>query len=218
MVYISGGYWQFLSGDISSYVVKPFHQSEISTAIVDYDRAPKVTLPQIVDQCVQATAKILEYAKKGPQNNHIYLSGHSAGAHLCAMVFGSKWFNDLPPHDKNLFKGVFFLGGIFDLTDLRKTSVNDPLNMNENEAKENSPLLLDSFKWPNVKAYTIAGGDESPIFISQGIAYAEKLKQAGILHSEFKLLKDIDHFNLVEDLAKEDYQLTKFMINAMKTQ
>ena len=115
-----------------------------------------------------------------------------------------------------MFKGVFFLGGIFDLTDLRKTSVNDPLNLSEKEAKENSPLLLDTFKWPNVKVYTIAGADESPVFISQGIAYTEKLKQDGVLQCEFKLLKDTDHFNLVEDLAKEEYQLTKYMIKAMK--
>ena len=215
-MYISGGYWQFLSGDISSYVVKPFHQNGISTAIVDYDRAPKLTLPQIVDQCVQAAAKILEYVKKGNEKNPIYLSGHSAGAHLCAMIFCSKWFNDLADEDKNLFKGVFFLGGIFDLTDLRKTSVNDPLNLSEKEAKDNSPLLLDTFKWPNIKVYTIAGADESPVFISQGIAYTEKLKQDGILQCEFKLLKDTDHFNLVEDLAKEEYQLTKYMIKAMK--
>ena len=40
-VYISGGYWQFLSGDISSYPVKPYVKNDISVAIVDYDRAPK---------------------------------------------------------------------------------------------------------------------------------------------------------------------------------
>ena len=132
-----------------------------------------MTLPEIVNQCIKATQTILEQAKKS--QSPIYLSGHSAGAHLCAMIFCSKWFNELPIQDKNLFKGVFFLGGIFDLTDLRKTSVNEPLNMDENEAMENSPLLLDSFKHPGLKVYTIAGQNESPAFISQGISYANKV-------------------------------------------
>ena len=133
-----------------------------------------------MNQCIKATETILEEAKIYQRS--IYLSGHSAGAHLCAMIFCSKWFNELPNPDKNLFKGVFFLGGIFDLTDLRKTSVNDPLKMDENEARENSPLLLDSFKHPGVNVYTIAGQNESPAFISQGITYANKVKYLQIMN------------------------------------
>ena len=45
----------------------------------------------------------------------IFLSGHSAGAHLCAMVFASPWFGNLPNETKSLFAGVFYFAGVYDL-------------------------------------------------------------------------------------------------------
>lgn len=38
-VYFSGGYWQWLCGNLSSYVVEPMYQSKIVTIVVDYARA-----------------------------------------------------------------------------------------------------------------------------------------------------------------------------------
>ena len=39
-VYVSGGYWQFGSGEISAYPVMPMYKKGIVSIIVDYDRAP----------------------------------------------------------------------------------------------------------------------------------------------------------------------------------
>jgi arylformamidase len=39
-VYISGGYWQMMSGEISAYVVEPMYEANIVTVVVDYARAP----------------------------------------------------------------------------------------------------------------------------------------------------------------------------------
>lgn len=47
-VYISGGYWQELSGDISAYPVMPLYQNGIVSVIPNYGRAPKGNLPLIL--------------------------------------------------------------------------------------------------------------------------------------------------------------------------
>jgi arylformamidase len=39
-VYISGGYWQMMSGEISAYFVEPMYEANIVTVVVDYARAP----------------------------------------------------------------------------------------------------------------------------------------------------------------------------------
>ena len=39
-VYVSGGYWQELSADVSAYPVTPMHQNGVVTVVMDYDRAP----------------------------------------------------------------------------------------------------------------------------------------------------------------------------------
>ena len=41
LVYFSGGYWQELSGDISAYPVRSFHEENVTVIVVHYDRAPK---------------------------------------------------------------------------------------------------------------------------------------------------------------------------------
>ena len=58
------------------------------------------------------------------------------------MVFASSWFGDLSKVDKNLFGGVFYFAGIYDLRPLLTTTYNDPLGLDENSVIEVSPMLL----------------------------------------------------------------------------
>ena len=112
----------------------------------------------------------------------IYLAGHSAGSQICAMILGSKWFGELPNTDKNLFKGVFHLSGIFHLPPLLETSINNVLKMDQYEAENMSPLLWikkfsDNFieLKENIKIYVIIAENDSPIFKSQGKDYVHKV-------------------------------------------
>ena len=105
----------------------------------------------------------------------IFLSGHSAGAQLNAMILASDWFNQLPLEDKSLFEGVFLLAGVYDLLPLLQTTVNDPLKTDENEANANSPLKLNSFEYKTLKVYLRVGEWDTPAFISQTQAFAEKV-------------------------------------------
>ena len=40
LVYVSGGYWQELSGKISAYAARTMYDEGIVTVVPDYDRAP----------------------------------------------------------------------------------------------------------------------------------------------------------------------------------
>lgn len=105
------------------------------------------------------------------------MSGHSAGAHLCAMVLQSSWFESLSKAEKLLFKGTFYLSGIFNLRPLVKTYVNNALQMNNEMAAINSPLLqmerltktifVDDELKQNLFVHVVVGSDESPAFINQ---------------------------------------------------
>lgn len=112
------------------------------------------------------------------------MSGHSAGSHLCGMIFSSSWFGSLAKEEKRIFKGVFHLAGIFDLQPLIDIYVNEPLKMDLAEAQANSPLLLTAkmshnFDEEDLKKTfhieLIVGEFDSPAFISQGKSYAEKV-------------------------------------------
>ena len=114
----------------------------------------------------------------------IFLSGHSAGAHLCAMVFASSWFGTLPNDVKSLFNGVFYLAGIYDLRPLLTTTINEPLGLDNQSATENSPMFLVdkmSENFPkkdnkiSFKAHIIVAENDSPAFNAQGNDFCKKV-------------------------------------------
>ena len=113
----------------------------------------------------------------------IFLGGHSAGSQICAMILGSEWFGKLLPDEKNLFKGVFHLSGIFHLEPLLETSINDALKMDEEEAKKMSPMLHVEKLAKNLEAQmkdfvvsVIIAENDSPSFRSQGADYCQKVR------------------------------------------
>ena len=62
----------------------------------------------------------------------VVIGGHSAGSHLCAMLLHnskSSWAQNEP--NIHLIRGMVHISGVFDLTPLVNTYVNDPLKLNE---------------------------------------------------------------------------------------
>lgn len=68
-------------------------------------------------------------------NAEFYVCGHSAGAHLAAMLLYSKKI------DLTRFRALFLVSGVFDIQPIVNTSINDNLKMNLNDAADLSPLL-----------------------------------------------------------------------------
>ena len=118
MVYLSGGYWQELSGEISSYTVQPLLSGGHTVVVGHYTRCPGQDMEAIVDQVTRLVRWTLEdYAR--PRHLSLVLSGHSAGSHLCAMVLTSDWFRSLSPEDAGLLTGVVHLSGTLLVIELK---------------------------------------------------------------------------------------------------
>lgn len=144
----------------------------------------------------------------------IHIGGHSAGAHLAAELF-EFFIPNLPQDDKNLFKNVFLISGIYNLVPLVKTSVNIPLKLDENSAKTASPLLK-KIAGGETTFYVIVAEQDSPPFIEQAKEMHQHLNNSGA-KSEYIYLKDIDHFDIVEKLYDETFKLTCIIVDNIIT-
>lgn len=139
------------------------------------------------------------------------MAGHSAGSHLCAMALCSDWFRGLTSRERNLFKGVVHLSGVFDLKPLVTTSVNEPLKMNMDEAEALSPISQVANLASNLsehltfKTLILVAENDSPAFIQQGYCYAKLLEESGVANVSCQTIPMVDHFNLVEKLSMERY-------------
>uniref|UniRef100_A0ACB8EKQ3 Uncharacterized protein n=2 Tax=Sphaerodactylus townsendi TaxID=933632 RepID=A0ACB8EKQ3_9SAUR len=208
VLYIHGGYWQLLSKEVSGFAARPLVTHGIALAAVDYDVAPKGQLEEMVRQVRRSVAfAVQQYT----WISDVYLLGHSAGAHLAAMVLSTDWTEfDVVPN----IKGAFLVSGVYDLEPIMHTYVNDVLHINREVVQSNSPLQR-AHKLEGKKGCRVliaVAQHDSPEFHRQSWEYFEAVRSAG-WSASFLDIADRDHFDVAEKLSQEDYVLTQVILN-----
>ncbi|XP_041368286.1 kynurenine formamidase-like [Gigantopelta aegis] len=214
-VFIHGGYWHMMGRAKSSFLAPPLAKAGSTVVIVGYDLAPAVTMDKIVSEIKQAIRFVLKLAKER-QSSGVYLCGHSAGAHLAAVMLACE-FSDDDAFDSEIIKGAFLVSGVYDLRPLVQTTVNEPLKMTENDAWRLSPFsfvgeIAAQSRQRDI-LFAVAEYD-SPEFRRQSAEMEKELRSRGV-KTRFIDVPDTDHFDVIEKLKKEDYSLTKEMIRLM---
>ena len=198
---------------------QPLVSAGHAVAVLDYTRCPGLDLAGITQQVERGLAWLLEEA--AGRKMKVFLSGHSAGSHLAAMVLSSTWFSGLPSPHRERLEGVVHLSGIFHLPPLLSTSVNIPaMNLNPSTAELLSPVTESNLArlaeaGRHVKHLVVVGQHDSPAFKEQARQYTDLLRarQVKVILTE---QGGEDHFSLVEKLKDEDYTLTREIIDFMK--
>ena len=205
-VYIHGGYWQELSKNESSFAATNFQQHGYHFAVINYSLAPNATLTEIVAQNCRALVWLYQHAEEfGYDKDEIYLSGSSAGGHLAMMMVLTDWSTYLNVSDKtvgNIIKGVCAVSGIYDLTPIKQTYINEPLQLTEVEVTDQSPLLLSAnYNYLTDCQMIFAFGDnETDEFKRQTLAMKSSLQDYGYL-TNVSEIKNRNHFDIILDLA-----------------
>ena len=187
LVFVHGGYWQALSAEASLYLAPGAAAHGWSYAAVEYPIAPGGTLPEMVEVCRTALA---ELAALGPYRE-VVLAGHSAGAHLVAMVALAA--TSPLPVDR-----VVLLSGVFDLRPVVLTSVNDAVGLDPDDAASFSPALLPVAS--PMRTLVAWGDNETDAFKMQSHVMAAKLRLAGAPVTEIEH-SPRHHFDIVDDLV-----------------
>lgn len=211
-VFIHGGYWQLLSKNESCFAAPMFQRSGSYFAALNYTLAPHQTLTGIVDENRRAIIWLYENADRwGFDRDRIYLSGHSAGAHIAMMLLLTDWTTFGLPADA--IKGVCAVSGVFDLESVRLCYVNDVVGMDAEEAALNSPILHKHLNRCPVKfSY---GENETAEFKRQTDDYQKVLKEVG-MPATLKEIADRNHFDVILDFADANSWLSEQVLSQMK--
>ena len=210
-VFIHGGYWQLLSKDESCFAAPIFQRNGNYFAAVNYTLAPQQTLTGIVEENRRAIAWLYQHADKwGFDRERIYLSGHSAGAHLAMMLLQTDWPGLGLPRD--VIKGVCAVSGVYDLEPVRLSYVNEVVGMDTSEAERNSPIRHSlTNRCPVILAY---GDDETGEFKRQTDEYGSILRDAGIPVT-LSEIANRNHFDVILDLADANSWLSRQVFSQM---
>ncbi|XP_074463378.1 kynurenine formamidase isoform X6 [Larus michahellis] len=206
LVYIHGGYWQCLSKDESGFAAPPLVSQGVAVVALGYDIAPKGHMDAMVLQVRRSLAFLV---RRYSRIRGLYLCGHSAGAHLAAMVLATDWteYGVVPD-----IKGAVLVSGVYDLEPILHTYVNDALNMSREVAQRNSPMLCIPSAAPmSCEVLVAVAQHDSPEFRRQSQEYGQALRAAGWSVSLLDLA-GVDHFDIIEKLSEESYVLTQVIL------
>ena len=204
MMFIHGGYWRSLDKRDFSFLAPAWVDAGVSLAVINYDLCPKVTIDEIVRQMLRASRWLWLHAEDfGMDQDRLYVSGHSAGGHLAAMMMAAVFpvFDaELP---KDLWKGALAISGVYDLRPLPQIDfLQADLRLEETAALRLSPAFIP----PATRApvMTAVGGDESAEFRRQNALLGARWRSA--------FAGDIpmpgrNHFSVVDGLAEQSSAL-----------
>jgi arylformamidase len=213
LVFIHGGWWRSLDKSDFSFIAPAFTRAGIDVAITNYTLAPTATIEQITLQQIQAVAWLYRHAADhGFDRKRIVLAGHSAGAHLAAMLMATLWSQvglDLPT---DLIKGGILLSGLYDLAPVMHAQfVNGDLNLTATRCRTLSPARLpQSHRTP---FFTAVGGRESNEFKRQNALIGRHWKKA---HTGDILLPEDNHLTICDALSASHNALCTTAIALLK--
>jgi arylformamidase len=195
-VFVHGGYWHRLDKADFSFVVRALRPAGAATVVIDYGLIPTIDMDTLVRQCRAAIAWVHAHARElGGDPARIFVSGHSAGGHLVAMLLATDWPALGAPTD--VVKGGCAISGLYDLEPIRLCYLNDVLGLTPEAARRNSPVTLAP---PRAGALLLAvGGDEGPEYHRQSDDLAAAWRARGC-PVELLDMTGHNHFSIVGEL------------------
>jgi arylformamidase len=191
-MFIHGGYWRAMDPSFHSHMARGLNERGFAVAVVGYDLVPMVTIADIIEQVRRACAFLWQRFER-----RLLVTGHSAGGHLTAAMVATDWQKLWPKVPSDLVPAGYAISGVFDLTPLVKTSMNQDFRLDDDEARRISPI-----SWPVPPGRTLdaAVGDlESNAFKGQsrGMAGAWLKAKAETRYTELPG----NHFTVIDALA-----------------
>ncbi len=199
VIFFYGGSWD--SGERSGYkfVAEALTSKGFVVVIPDYRVYPEVRFPEFM----RDPARVVKWSKQhaaqyGADPKHVFVSGHSAGAHIAAMLTLDNEFlaaEGLEPPD---LRGMFGLAGPYDflpLTSNRLKTIfgaedqwwrSQPINF---VTGNNPPMLL------------LVGGKDNIVWPRNTFNLAARIKAAGG-SVQVKEFSDYGHIDMAAKLAK----------------
>ena len=198
-VFIHGGWWRSLDPSFYSHVARGPTECGILVALVGYDLCPIVTIADIVGQIRRACAFLWQRFGR-----RMLVYGHSAGGHLSGAMVATDWPSLYPKAPADLVPTGYSISGVFDLTPLIETSMNQDFRLDSAQARSLSPAFW-SLK-PGHVFDAVVGGLESNEFKRQSRLIADTWQS--LAQTRYAEIAGMNHFTVIEPLADPQSTMT----------
>jgi acetyl esterase/lipase len=154
VVFFYGGSWKDGSKDMYPFVGKIFAEQGYITVIADYSKYPQVKFPTFVEDGAKAVAWTYRHITEYHGNpDKLFVAGHSAGAHIGALVTADKHYLQAEGETPSIIKAFAGLSGPYDFVPYEEDYI-DMFGPPEN--------------YPNMQVSTFIDGKEPPMLLLWG--------------------------------------------------
>jgi acetyl esterase/lipase len=198
VVFFYGGGWRSGYKELYSYVGKALARRGYVAVLPDYRIYPQVLYPEFLDDGAQAVRWVKDNAKKfGGDAEQIFLMGHSAGAHIAAMLaIDATWLNKVGLKPGRDIAGLIGLAGPYDFLPL-KDDVLVAIFGGANRP-ETQPIGYVTAGAP--PALLLTGNKDNVVGAGNSTRLAERLRAAGNVATAV-LYPRIGHYLIIAALA-----------------
>jgi acetyl esterase/lipase len=190
-------------------IARRFNAEGIAVVLVDYRLSPRATCPAYIDDAAAAVAwTIKNIARYGGDPRRVFVSGHSAGGFLTAMVGLDRRYLGKHGVTPDQLAGLLPVSGqMVTHSAIREerqvpatTPLVDVLAPAYHAAKDSPPCLC------------IVGDNDLPARMEENVYCAAVFKAAGNQHFQCQVFQGRDHSTIISGILEPDDQVAATMI------
>jgi acetyl esterase/lipase len=159
VIFFYGGDWQAGSKDDYRFAAQAFVSKGFVTVMPNYRLYPSVTFPAFIQDGAQAIKWVHDnIARFNGDPTHVYVAGHSAGAHIAALLTLDGRYLQAVGLDRSAIHATLALSGPYDFVPSQ-----DDLPVFSMKPNDTSPD-------PNIEPIHFVDGKEPPMLLIHGSA------------------------------------------------
>jgi acetyl esterase/lipase len=201
IVFVHGGYWDTGSKNDYPFVADSFTELGYTTVVVGYRLVPTVTFPAYVEDVALGVKWTVDnISQYGGNPDKIFLMGHSAGAHIAALVsFDERYLQSLEL-PSNTIDGFIGLAGPYNFFPVTPDDVRSIAALGSLETyPDTQPInFVDRNDPPAFLGYTPADRVVNP---NNTVSFAAKIREVGGSVEE-RSYDGVDHVTILGSLAR----------------
>ncbi|HBX59083.1 MAG TPA: alpha/beta hydrolase [Methylophaga sp.] len=196
VIFFYGGGWE--TGDKADYkfVAEALTSQGVIVVIPDYRVYPEVVFPQFIEDAAQSVGWTKQHiAEFGGDPEKLFIAGHSAGAHIAAMLSVNPLYLQQVDMQPQQLQGMIGLAGPYDFLPLKSGALKQIFG-DESSQWQSQPVNFVTNDHPPM--LLLVGTDDRTVLPRNSYRLADKLKQ----HGNSVELVEFDGYGHVAMVAK----------------
>ena len=200
VVFFYGGSWQSGAKDDYRFAAEGLVARGYVVVVPDYRLWPEVAFPGFVEDGAAAVSWAFAHgAGYGGDPARVYVMGHSAGAHIAALLALDWRYLAAVGHDRSQLAGLIGLAGPYDFLPVKSENLKQIFHIGVEDPAPSQPINFAAGGAP--PALLVTGDDDTTVYPKNSINLARRLGEAGD-RVTLKRYPGLGHIGIVLALAR----------------